>query len=237
MTDNLPPALHFRFTHGNEIDLARLQHFIVGQFKPLRWLIVLEEADSEVNRDHTHTAIYTHTTKKLFSGAVRKNFPIHKGNSAFTVFDEIKDNYALECYLCKGKAKNTMPKVIDTNLSADEILERHLEYWRKNEEMKTKPKTKKQQPWIKTVAEQFKEQHPNKKIYDDETCRYFVFNFVMDKLAQDTKALDAFILKRLVLGVMNILICPSAKRDFRKSLFRQTFPESYDIGEKYDLLV
>jgi len=236
----LPPPIHFRFTHGSEADLQRLQHFVIGQYKPVRLLIVLEEADEEVNRDHTHSAIYIPVDKKKFSTAVRKNFPIHKGNSAFSVDADIRDSYALECYLCKGKAKHVMPKVLETTLTPQEILERHLAYWEKNEELKKDKKDKKDKKisWTLLTANSLKQKYPSRKFRDDETDRFIIFEHVLECLGKDAKVFDVFILRRLTLGVMNMLLTNHHERkDFAKMLFRQTFPSSYETGENYDLMV
>ena len=235
----LPLPLHFRFTHSNETELIRLKHFVGGEFQPVRVITVLEEADEEVNRDHTHTVIFHKITAKDFRTRVKKNFPVHKGNCSFQVIDDIKDPYAMECYVCKGKAKGLLPNIITTNLTEEEIKERHFAYWKKNEELKTQPKKKKREKvltWSQLTAQQFREVHKDKILKNCSVDKYFVFSFVVDKLGESVKALDAIIIRRLTLGVMNSLVEGDQREKFKKDLFSQAFPESYETNEKYGLL-
>jgi len=233
-----PSPLHFRFTHSSSDDLARLKHFVESLKSP-RVLSVFEDEDHEVPRPHTHTAIYTNLDKKAFSVLVRKAFPIHKGNRAFSVFDDISDRYKLECYLCKGKARGTLPVVLETNLTEEEILERHNKYWDVNEELKggkTKKKKEKTLTWSQRVAAAYVKEYPQRVIHHDSRSKFLLYNFVLESLGKDFKSFDEIVLRRLTLGIWNSLLSGYCRYEYAKDSFARVFPEDARINENYHLI-
>lgn len=196
--------IHFRFTHSTPEDLDRLKHFVVGHYKPHRWISVLEKADEEVPRDHTHSVVYVNVDKKEFSKQVRKAFPMHKGNRAFSVFDSIEDPVALEQYVCKGEAKGLLPTVLETNFTPEEITTRHLAYWAKNEELKKNIKPKKAL-WSDRVFDEALDHFKVIEVLDQDTS-IAITKFILARLGKDHKKFGFRLLQEMTLGIGNALL-------------------------------
>ena len=230
------PFLHFRFTHKDNEELAKLQTFMLSQKTP--FITTVEEADTEVARTHTHTLIQTDLTVIQFAKRFKAQsyFPNANGKSDFGTC-VVKNPSDMLCYVCKG-SKDVLPNVNYSSWSAEVIELAHKVYWERNKELKSVAKKQKvnTQSWSQRVAQEYKKTHPNKVTKYCSVDKYLVFSFCLDRMGEEVKTLDTTIIRRLTLGVLNHLVEGSDRDTLKKSMFEQAFPPEYETNEMYSLL-
>ena len=115
-------------------------------------LLVYEDADDEVKRDHLHCVHSLQKKELQFKKLLKLKFPeLGAGNWACRANMDTSANLI---YVCKGKSKTELPNVQFNNwLTPDEIVECHRQYWENNDKLKTesKFKKKKDEPFGKMV--------------------------------------------------------------------------------------
>lgn len=163
-------------------------------------VIVFEDADEEVNRDHMHAIIELNVKLQTFRNNFLKAFPEIKGNGNYTLRqnDDTEANYR---YVCKGKSENDLPNVV-VNLKDISVVDFHKKYWENNKKGK-KQKRDTTKTFVRQCADECMEIRNDWK--NDLLCRKIVLGIVMRNLGEKGKAFDSIVVRRLVNGVMNIL--------------------------------
>jgi len=225
------PFLHFRFTHKNPEELAKLHTFLLSFKTP--FITTVEEADTEVARTHTHTLIQTDQSVIQFAKKFKAKsyFPDSNGKSDFGTC-VVKQPTDMLCYVCKG-SRDSLPVVAYSSWSSEVIELAHKVFWERNKEIKEshikKPKKEKQASWTQRVAQEYKEKYPNQVVRHCPLDKYHVFCFCLDRMGAEVKVLDTIIIRRLTLGVVNHLIKEGSQRDnWRKHLFELAFPPEHE---------
>ena len=233
--------IHLRFTHESDNDLKSLAIWLESM-SPARCLTVLEPADNEVPRDHTHTVIYINMDKKRFSERFKKRFPQAKGNKVFAVFDSIESPADLERYICKGRDNqysSVNPTIVyQSNFPQEHICTRHAQYWEINKKLKelSPPKKITIPQWTERTLEELRTQFPlfdkiTEEVIVDLTIR------VMDKLGLTARKFSHKILEEMVLGFANSLQMRSTseagqrfRKDWTRSIGQSIYHSSALLG-------
>jgi len=189
-----------------------------------KYLVVYEESKEGVEHYHCHFQFINDTKKPL--EAFRKKL-IHKfsfltGNRqyALAITD---DEYKHDCYICKGDSLEVLPVVkFKSNLKyTDEYLEEcHQKYWQVNKEIK---QTVKKITFVRLIADKCSDIDTSKSL---QFLRKEIFNTTMSMLGSHGKSLDEIIIRRLVNGVLNILV----PFQFSEYMYQRTF----DHAERLD---
>lgn len=233
--------LFIRFTQKSEDDLARFKYFI-HQYK-VKFITCLE---TDANRPHTHTLLWTDLAIDKFRKQLVSKFPKYNGNedwSLKTVVPTDEDVTKLERYVCKGdnctyeRFKN--PTIVDYFEYTWELIEiRHKEYWERNKEIisendiKKLKKSKSKLSWTNQLCKEFIEplsQDEIREIKWDIPGKKKLFNFVLSKYGSMDKGFDAQILRRTCNALWNKL----HKHEFVDSMFMQVYPEDAFAYNQY----
>lgn len=215
---------HFRLTDPDRSNLEDVTLWLRSE--GVLHISVFEVSINEVAHMHAVIEIQNiSTSRKHFL----KKFPKYHGNSSYTWAVCRETIYHNLCYCCKGKSLGEFPIVL-ANPKEYDIQYYHDEYWKnrgdlQNAEKKIISKRQKAKPWFEQVCDKFKERKTREYTY----CRVdleILQDFIMHELANSSKILDEFIVKRMVLGLLNA-VTPSEPKHKRK-LFDKMFPEFSD---------
>lgn len=233
--------LFIRFTQKSEDDLARFKYFI-HQYK-VKFITCLE---TDANRPHTHTLLWTEMAIDKFRKQLVSKFPKYNGNedwSLKTVVPTDEDVTKLERYVCKGESctyerfKN--PTIVDYFEYTWEHIEiRHKEYWERNKEIifendiKKLKKSKSTLSWTNRIVKEFFEEFPEveRKAFEwDIRSKKTIFDFVLIRYGRCDKGFDAQILRKACNVIWNKL----GKREFTDFMFQQAYPEDAFAYNEY----
>lgn len=210
--DTSLPSLHLRITHTDNPQLEQIKKFVTNYAVPT--ITVLEEADEEVNRTHTHTFIQTNITINTFRKQLKKEFPLLNGNKDFQLC-QVKDTDAMLRYVSKGKISEA-PQVIYSSIASHIIAQYHIDYWKINSELQAQGQ-KSQKP-KKTQATWTTETYAyiaKKVVYyvngipcwtlSEENVK-IVSALTLKHLGKTAKKLSFTIVNDIVLGFVNALL-------------------------------
>lgn len=214
MESSLPshlPYLGIRFTHSNDEILEMFKLFMTSYAVPL--IMVIEEADDEVNRTHTHSLIQTPITINTFRKQLKKKFPDINGNKDFSI-TQVKDPYAMLRYVAKGKTSKA-PNVLFSNFDSELVAQAHLDYWKENVELKKSHKqssTPKQQTWTDLCWLDVQKQvtpfeYPVERQHIEQITKV-----VLQHLGSTARKLSQKIISDMVWGFANALIIRSSEK-------------------------
>jgi len=186
--------------------------------------MVQENADEEVNRDHTHC----HAEEPLYAEQTIRNklSELTEGNrNKMFSFKKVKkgrdDNLQ---YLCKGKSETDLPNVLLNNMISEEEVRRyHSVYWEIRN--KKKPKLVKLSFLEECIdlarTEPWESKFKNDENYITPYQKRQMFQLVTGMLGEKKKILDSMIIRRLCNGVFNVIL-PYKFRDDK--LFEEVYP-------------
>lgn len=198
------PYLGIRYTHTTDPLLEEFKNFLTSYEAPL--IIVIEEADDEVNRTHSHSLIQTKITIGTFRKQLKAKFPLFNGNTDYQLMT-VKDPLAMLRYVAKGKV-STPPQVLFSNLDSNLVAQAHLDYWIENRALK---QSHKQQQKVKTTTWTEKcWEDVQKKVPPFEFARREEINaitaIVLQHLGSTARKLPLKIISDMVWGFVNALI-------------------------------
>lgn len=188
-----------------------------------KYLVVFEISKEGVEHYHCHFQFINDTKKPL--EAFRKKL-IHKfsfltGNKQYAL--AITDNeYKHDCYICKGESLDVPPVVVfksPLKYTDEYIFLCNSQYWKVNKEIKTLVKKK---SFVRDIADMMESLDSTKPLV---FIRKEIYDVVMSQLGTHGKSLDEIIVRRLVNGVMNILV----PFKFSEFLYQRTFDQSERI--------
>ena len=225
--------IHFRFTHKTPEDLERFKKFIISFSTPT--MMVLESADGEVNRDHTHTVISVNITLSTF----RQQFKAKFANYTLGDFGSslVRDEVDNERYICKGKTNEWDtggPIILYSNCKYDEVLQRlrHQEYWAENLLINNRRIKKEKRlvakTWLENCYDEIVEETKS-GLHTWDTgynSKQIVFKKVMMSLGRCSKKLSPKIVRELCDGILNKLAPRSVQADY----WNLVFPEEWSGG-------
>jgi len=202
--DSSLPYLGIRLTHPDEQVLTDFKTFLTAYDAPL--ILVIEEADEEVNRTHTHSLIQTEITINTFRKQLKKKFPLLNGNKDYQL-TQIKDPNAMLRYVAKGK-KSTPPQVLFSNFNPELVAQYHLDYWKENDKLK---QTHKQRPVAKSKTwTELCWEDVQKKVNPFENAERkhieLITEIVLIHLGSTARKLSKKIISDMVWGFANALI-------------------------------
>lgn len=218
---------HIRITGGED---EKWKRFYIQNFR--NYFVVIEEADEEVNRTHTHAHVEEpllkiQTVRNKLSDLTNKN---KDKVFAMTVVRDREKNLK---YLCKGKEDGILPIVYLNNLlTDDEIRAYHEAFWETRREWikankSPSPKVKQKTFLELCIEESAKEEYAEKWKGDFEYITNYqkraMFMLVTSMLGSKRKILDAMIIRRLCNGVFNVIM-PLKYRD--DMLFESVYPDN-----------
>lgn len=202
-----------------------------------KYIQVLEEADDEVNRTHTHSHVEEPLLKER---SIRNKYSLATDKNKNKMFSMtiVRDKRKNLCYICKGKDKDTLPIVIINNLLTTEDIEKyHRWYWEENTRLKeatgaSRPKKKPSflENCIKEAqTDKYKEAWTESGFeYITQRQKRVMFSLVTFMLGEHRKILDAMIIRRLCNGVFNVIL-PLKYRD--DQLYEQVYGDSIRLGD------
>lgn len=215
--DASAPALGIRLTHPDDKTLEDYKNFLISYAVPL--IIVIENADDEVNRTHTHALLSTNISLNTFRKQLKKKFPQLNGNSDYSL-TQVKDANAMLRYVCKGLTYVSdydpdgtelfiePPQIIYSSIWPLTVATAHREYWEENKKLKQSHKQRKQ-PKILTWTELCWEDVQN-KVPPFEFARREEINaitaIVLRHLGSTARKLPLKIISDMVWGFVNALI-------------------------------
>lgn len=227
------PHLAIRFAHKDEAELEAYKTFLIDYAVPM--LLVLEEADEEVKRTHTHAIIQTTIKIGTFRKQLKNKFPESIGNTDYSLKQAAKPEAMLR-YVAKGKV-STPPIVIYSNYSSDIVTRAHQDYWVQNEELRknnSPQKSPKSQTWSEKVFEEIKQFPKPEGGWSNKTEHvHKVFQHVMKCMGRTGKKLNVSIIRDIVNGFMNGLIEGKNRADYENQLFCAAYPEGSDYIREY----
>jgi len=204
------------------------QDFILGftdwlRLTVVKYLIVFETSVEGVEHYHCHF-LFVNDSKSPMEAFRKKlvaQFPFLIGNKQYSLAIT-NDEYKHDCYICKGDNLETLPVV--TGKSAlkykDEYIEDcHKAYWSNRKEYLTISKKK---TFVSAIADECKDIDTTKSIL---IIRKEIFATTLKMLGKNGKSLDEIILRRLVNGVMNMII----PHQFAAYIYDRTFDNSERI--------
>lgn len=189
-----------------------------------KYCVVFEISVEGVEHYHCHFQFINDSKKPLeaFRKKLVSKFEFLTGNKQYALaitFDEYKH----DCYILKGDDNPTLPviKFRSPLKYTDEYIEKcHTKYWEVNKEIRTLVKKK---SFVVCIADLCGDIDTSKSLV---FIRKEIYNTTMSQLGIHGKSLDEIIIRRLVNGVMNILV-PFKLRDF---MYLRTF----DACERID---
>jgi len=197
-------------------------------------ILVREDADEEVKRDHSHLLVYYNKTLSTFRQKFKLKFEGYDGNKDFSMKDASEDGEKPFWYICKGNGLGQMPNVLyKMDYTENDIKVYHEAGWAYVNEMIAKKAVnvthakivkEKKDPdtFVMRCAKDLKERYPQGRYgkwnFAIPSDREKVYDAVMDNLGELGKSLDEFIIYRHMGGVMNQLDRDSAKGVYRKKV-------------------
>lgn len=196
---------------------------------------VLEHGSLNEGR-HMHMILVTYDVKEqTVRKRLLKRWPTLKGRGKYSIKELATDGDIDRCttYLCKGDNATQMPRVLSNNmLTQENIIERFNKYWSQSNTIpaisddkiivpmpvvpkKTKPTA------VQAIAEILQCNNEGHDWMMNEDDMQMVYGATMRYLGRKGKTLDVIIVRRICLGVLNIL----AHDDLSNELWRRLFPE------------
>lgn len=209
--DSSLPSLAIRYNHTDDENLRQYHEFIQHFGKP--YILVVEQADEEVKRTHTHAWIQDEITIDAFRKQLKKRFPLINGNKDFSIV-RVKNPDEMLRYVCKGVSDDHMPLVVGATITKLDINDYHKRYWEARKDFKASKgitKTKNQtQSWSDKMFEELKEHIP----YIEEISSHEIKQitaFTLKRLGRTGKKLGLKLISEMVLGFANglLLLHPS----------------------------
>lgn len=115
-----------------EDTLLRLKSFIDTHYPKSHYITVIEEADEEVKRTHTHTLIQTNESFKAKQFKAKQFFKhLDGGNGAFATCT-VKEPHKFLKYVCKGH-KDVAPNVVFSSIPPDVVAQFHQQFYQKDD--------------------------------------------------------------------------------------------------------
>lgn len=222
------PEYHIRYTCEGELQ-SSIVNFIIRNSQSC--IIAREFA----TREHIQCYVSTNVVKKTW---------VNKFNLAFKL--DRRDKYVMEDlgktkqYVCKGVALNEMPDIVNKRGFSDaDINEYHQAYWATHivvepisftpTQMTSDKVRKKSMPFMRQVYERLESDYPLREWV--ETDKPLIFRYVMDDLGRSNRSLDKFIVKRMVLGILNSLM-KDHRAEWYTSFYHEVFAEHYQFDNK-----
>ena len=222
------PLLRVRVTNESTEFLTEVTNWCADQ--PGADVYISCEEISHKGVKHFHLIVDFNKTLSTFNQRFSKQFPQLVGNKSKSITEATEDLATNLRYVCKGHNHETDPVVLYSKISFELIAQYHKEYWENNltharqqtekritdmcatnREICANIKEKKRiKPWMEKITEEFEAQYKTDVIdgnkleftYDKKsiTC---ITRFVLKKLGNSRKILDSFVIKRMVLGLLN----------------------------------
>lgn len=191
---------------------------------------------------HSHqVCVFYDVKEQTARKRLLQRFPYLKGRGKYSIklLETDADIDRCTTYLCKGPTPLQMPTVIENNLlSQENIIERHAKYWEHARvgtdvvgetvseltgsvvAMPEAPKKPKPTA-VQAIAEILEDNNEGHHWMMNEEDMQTVYMATMRYLGRKGKTLDVIIVRRICLGVLNIL----AHDDLSNELWRRLFPE------------
>jgi len=197
--------IHLRLTVSTQL-IDSFEGFLKQQCS--KYICVFEISKEGVEHYHLHFMYMK--TMSAFRQAMQKQFTeLQKvGNGTYSMA-ATTDEPAHDAYVCKGADKNTLP-VIKYNSSLkytqEYVKQSHEAFWLKNAEIRqVSTKRTKSETFLEYVLKQ--EAITSLDVTQDMSrLRKHIFLCVMKCLGQKAKILDECIVRRMVNGVLNVII-------------------------------
>lgn len=96
--------------------------------------------DHEGENPHVHLIIWSEKKLEALRKSFKRAFPEHVGNKGYSIKVCDDDTDAYMRYMCKGKDKNTLPRVVyrmGLDYTDDNIKRYHEQYWVNNDALMT----------------------------------------------------------------------------------------------------
>lgn len=214
--------IHLRLTVSEEF----IQEF--GSWlktKVCKYVIVFEISKEGVEHYHCHFQFINGSKKPLeaFRKILVSKFEMLVGNKQYALA-VTENEFKHDCYICKGESLNVLPIIkfssITIKYTEEYILKCHTTFWEVNKEIRTLIKKK---SFVTSIAEMCSGMDSTKSLV---FIRREIYNTTMSQLGINGKALDEVIIRRLVNGVMNILV----PFKFSEFMYERTFDSCERIG-------
>lgn len=215
--------LHLRLTVSTQF----IESF-EGFLKQLasKYLCVFEISKEGVEHYHLHFMYMK--TMSTFRQKMLKEFASLKGNSQYAMA-ETEDEKAHDRYICKGVDNQTLPVVKYSSAlkyTEEYVKLMHTAYWEINKEIKqVSTKRCKTETFMEYVLKQESITSINTSI-DMTMIRRQIYMCVMKCLGQKSKILDESIIRRMVNGVMNVII----PHRFSEWMYERCFDSCERVG-------
>lgn len=185
---------------------------------------------SKKGKKHFHLLAEYRKSVSTFNRLFSKQFPQLVGNKVKSISEGTECLDVNVRYICKGDAPDKDPVVLLSNISLEDVARYHTEFWANNpqhqtdikiqrldqargmlEETKAKTKTK---TFMEKITQEFQDRYMTQVNIDGtiEVGRKFSYNkeditfitkYVLKRLGNSSKILDQYIVKRMVLGLLN----------------------------------
>lgn len=214
--------LHLRLTVSQDFASA-FEHFLKPRCS--KYICVFEISTQGVEHYHLHFMYMK--TMSTFRQQMLDAYPNLKGNGQYSL-SQTKDEAAHDNYVCKGENNETLPVVrYKSSLKyTDAYIEQsHKAFWIKNAELPKLRQKKHSETFMEYVLLQDEITSIN-TTYDIRIIRKSIYYTVMKCLGQKAKVLDESIVRRIVNGVMNVIM----PYKFSEWMYERTF----DSCERFD---
>lgn len=220
--------VHFRLTDDNFDMLVNA----VTWFRSASVVYYAVYEISKIGQSHIHCLLDV-KNKSTFVQQFHKQFKNRwKGNKSFScefLKKDLENNYV---YLSKG-TRYKLPHVLYKKISDEDVEKYWKKYWEDKPEgldktiTSTKSK-KKVITWSQQVSIDILTKYPDREWSYCAEDVDFIFDFVMVSLGSQSKKLNAFILRDLVLGQLNAISngkCVGLNKVLKKQAFPDLFGE------------
>jgi len=188
---------------------------------------------SKQDKAHIHMLFETKNTKSAWVQSFHKYFKNRwVGNKSYSCSELEKDKENFYIYCCKG----TRFKGPDVLFKLAELTDDQIEiYWKKYWEDKpiendktisVKTKKTRDPTWSELLTQTIQIEYPNRNWDYDATDVDLLWNIVMKHLGSQSKKLNTFIVRDLVMGQLNALTYGSCKK-LNVSMKNQAFPDLF----------
>jgi hypothetical protein len=197
-------------TESFHLRIASIEQKYIDYIKAntLSCLVVQENADEDINRDHMHAQIMINIQMKSWRNKFKEAFPDLKGNSDYSL-TLVRDTMKMDYYICKGKDVASPPCIRyrhGIRYTEEYIKSCHDQYWIINKEVKKKEKMDKL--GIRDEVVKLCKDHGTSWSDRDTITEYFLL--VMKKYGKD---IDIFRARARIQGIQ-LELC--ANEDYKR---------------------
>lgn len=209
------------------------------------------EEISKKGKKHFHLIAEYGKSVSTFNRLFSNQFPQLVGNKCKSISEGIESKDINIRYVCKGASHDQNPKVLLSNISFDDIHKFHQEFWANNSSYQlskkitilgqindsiAEKKHKKTLTFMEKIKIEFTDSYltqvhidgsltVGRKFSYNKTDITFITKFVLRKLGNSVKILDQYIVKRMVLGLLNAVTNEVDDDTLAQHLINQMFPE------------